>query len=100
MNSGTNILTAKKLSGVLRKKGSKVDPAMQDRFQEGFVKLTLACAILPSIVELYSVLLFDSRDSDICVKFGQAKVKDCQDKTRSRLDISRHPRDRAETYNG
>jgi hypothetical protein len=55
MISGTNILTAKKLSDVLRKKGSKVDPGMQDRFQEGFVKLTLACAILPSIVELYFV---------------------------------------------
>jgi hypothetical protein len=53
MSSGTNILTAKKLSDVLRKKGSKVDPAMQDRFQEGFVKLTLTCAILPSIVQLY-----------------------------------------------
>ena len=55
MNSGTNILTAKELSDVLRKKGSKVDPAMQDRFQEGFVELTLTCAILPSIVELYFV---------------------------------------------
>jgi hypothetical protein len=55
MISGTNILTAKKLSDVLRKKGSKVDPGMQDRFQEGLVKLTLACAILPSIVELYFV---------------------------------------------
>jgi hypothetical protein len=40
MKSGTNNLTAKKLTDVLRKKGSKVDPAMQDRFQEGFVELT------------------------------------------------------------
>jgi hypothetical protein len=55
MNSGSNSLTAKKLSDVLRKKGSKVDPAMQDRFQEGFVKQTLTGAILPSIIESYFV---------------------------------------------
>jgi hypothetical protein len=55
MNSGTNSLTPKKLNNGFRKKGSKVDPAMQDRFQERFVKLTLVCAILPSIVELHFV---------------------------------------------
>jgi hypothetical protein len=86
-------LTPKKLNNGFRKKGSKVDPAMQDRFQEGFVKLTLSCAIQTSIVECI-VLLFDSLGSHICVKFGQTKVKDCQDETRNRLDISRHPRDR------
>ena len=94
MKSGTNILTAKKLSDGFRKKGSKVDPAMQDRFEEGFVKLALTCAILSSIIELYFVCWFDSRATEICVKFGQVKVKDCQDGTRSRLDISRHPSDR------
>jgi len=71
MNSGTNILTAKKLSDVLRKKGNKVDPAMQDRFQEGFVKLTLACAILPSIVELYFVCCL-TREA---LRFASSSVK-------------------------
>jgi hypothetical protein len=52
-------LTPKKLNNGFRKKGSKVDPAMQDRFQEGLVKLTLSCAIQTSIVECI-VLLFDS----------------------------------------
>jgi hypothetical protein len=55
MNNGSNSLTPKGLNNGFRKKESKVDPAMQDRFQEGFVKLTLACAILPSVVELYFV---------------------------------------------
>ena len=71
MNSGTNILTAKELSDVLRKKGSKVDPAMQDRFQEGFVELTLTCAILPSIVELYFVCCL-TREA---LKFASSSVK-------------------------
>lgn len=94
MKSGTNILTAKKLSDGFRKKGSKVDPAMQDRLEEGFVKLALACAILSSTIEFHFVCWFDSRGTEICVKFGQVRVKDCQDETRSWLDISRHPRDR------
>jgi hypothetical protein len=84
---------------VFRKKRSKVDPAMQDRFQEGFATLTLTCAILPSIVEVLFRLLFDSRGTEICVKFGQVKVKDCQDETRTALTFFDTPVI-AETYNG
>ena len=71
MKSGTNILTAKKLSDGFRKKGSKVDPAMQDRFQTGFVTLTLTSAILPSIVELCFVCCL-TREA---LKFASSSVK-------------------------
>lgn len=71
MNSGTNSLTPKKLNNGFRKKGSKVDPAIRDRFQEGSVKLTLTSAILPSIVELHFVccLTRDARE------FASSSVK-------------------------
>jgi hypothetical protein len=71
MNSGTNSLTPRKLNNGFRKKGSKVDPAMQDRSQEGFVTLTLTCAILPSIVELYFVCCL-TREA---LKFASSSVK-------------------------
>jgi len=64
-------LTPRKLNNGFRKKESKVDPAMQDRFQEGFVKLTLACAILPSIVELRFVCCL-TREA---AKFASSSVK-------------------------
>ena len=40
INSGTNSLTPRKLNNGFRKKGSKVDPAIQDRFPEVFAQLT------------------------------------------------------------
>jgi hypothetical protein len=69
MKSGTSILTPRKLNNGFRKKGSKVDPAMQDRFQEGFFKLTLACAILPSILSFVCCLTREA------LKFASSSVK-------------------------
>jgi hypothetical protein len=45
----------------------------------------------PRYLEL-RVLLFDRQGSEMHVKFSQATVKDCQDKTRSCLDISQQCR--------
>jgi hypothetical protein len=64
-------LTPRKLNNGFRKKGSKVDPAMQDRFQEGFVKLTLTGAILPSIIESYFVFYLTRG----ALKFVSSSVK-------------------------
>jgi hypothetical protein len=79
MNNGTSSITPKKVNNVFWEKRSNINPALQYLSQESSVKRTPVCAILPSIVELHLVLLFDSRGSEICVKFGQATVKKCQD---------------------